>query len=125
MLINYRVLSDHGRCYAFDSRAGGFGRGEGVAAIIVKRLDDAIRDGDSIRSIIRGSATNQDGKTPGITMPSHEAQVKVIKKAYAQAGLDPCNTCYVEAHGKLESILHILSPGIETYHFDRYRYKGW
>ena len=101
------MLSDHGRCYAFDSRAGGFGRGEGVAAIVVKRLDDAIRDGDSIRSIIRGSAINQDGRTPGITMPSHAAQVKVISKAYAQAGLDPRDTLYVEAHGR--SLLKIVS----------------
>lgn len=93
------MLSDHGRCYAFDGRAGGFGRGEGVAAIVVKRLDDALRDGDPIRSIIRASATNQDGRTPGITMPSHRAQVDVINKAYAQAGLHPKDTCYVEAHG--------------------------
>jgi acyl transferase domain-containing protein len=67
---------------------------------VVKRLDDALRDGDNIRSIIRGSATNQDGKTAGITMPSHDAQVKVIRKAYATAGLDPRHTTYVEAHGK-------------------------
>ncbi|RDW90908.1 hypothetical protein BP5796_02073 [Coleophoma crateriformis] len=98
-MSSMKVLSDHGRCYAFDNRAEGFGRGEGVAAIVLKRLDDALRDGDPIRGIIRGSAINQDGRTPGVTMPSHAAQIDVINKAYAQAGLNPKDTCYVEAHG--------------------------
>ena len=75
----------------------------------MKRLDDAIRDGDAIRSIIRGCAINQDGRTPGITMPSHEAQVQVIRKAYAQARLDPKHTCYVEAHGKAINLLSVLA----------------
>ena len=85
----------------FDSRADGFGRGEGVAAVVLKPLSDALRDGDSIRSVIRGSAVNQDGRTKGITMPSQESQVKMMRKAYADAGLDPRQTCYVEAHGAM------------------------
>ncbi|KAL2813950.1 hypothetical protein BDW59DRAFT_24526 [Aspergillus cavernicola] len=92
-------LSPDGMSYAFDSRANGYGRGEGVAAILLKRLDDAVRDGDHIRAIIRETALNQDGKTPTITAPSQEAQAELIRSCYQQAGLDPSHTTYVEAHG--------------------------
>ena len=95
------MLSDDGRCFSFDNRANGFARGEGVAAIVLKPLTDALRDGDPIQSVIRASVTNQDGRTPGVTMPSQAAQVRMINRAYANAGLDPRETCYVEAHGKL------------------------
>jgi acyl transferase domain-containing protein len=94
------VLSSHGRCYAFDSRADGFGRGEGLAAIVLKPLDAALRDGDSIRAVIRGSSISQDGRTAGITMPSKDAQARMIRRAYEDAGLDLSETVYVEAHGK-------------------------
>ncbi len=67
---------------------------------MLKSLDLALRDGDSIRAVIRGSGVTQDGRTPGITMPSSEAQIKIIEKVYAHAGLSPRNTAYVEAHGK-------------------------
>ncbi|KAL4961848.1 uncharacterized protein BDV14DRAFT_210828 [Aspergillus stella-maris] len=92
-------LSPHGRCYAFDSRANGYGRGEGVAAVILKPLTAALRDGDSIRACIRGSAVGSDGRTPGITMPSPQAQLWAMRRAYEVAGLDPRETFYVEAHG--------------------------
>lgn len=68
------MLSPDGISHTFDDRANGYGRGEGVGAIIVKRLKDALRDGDTIRAVIRGSGTNVDGRTPSITMPSSEAQ---------------------------------------------------
>lgn len=58
-------LSPDGKCYTFDARANGYGRGEGIGIIVLKRLDDAIRDNDSIRAVIRGSSVNQDGRTPG------------------------------------------------------------
>ncbi|KAL8897966.1 MAG: hypothetical protein Q9207_006939 [Kuettlingeria erythrocarpa] len=92
-------LSDDGRCYSFDSRGSGYGRGEGVASIVIKPLEDAIANGDPIRAIIRNTAVNQDGKTPGLTMPSREAQMNLIQDTYSQAGLDPLLTPYVEAHG--------------------------
>ncbi|KAL6713727.1 hypothetical protein ACLMJK_008219 [Lecanora helva] len=92
-------LSDHGRCYAFDSRASGYGRGDGIAAIILKPLRVALADGDTIRSVIRGSSVTSDGRASGITMPSVDAQLDTIKLAYDQAGLDPRDTTYVEAHG--------------------------
>jgi acyl transferase domain-containing protein len=95
------MLSPHGRCYSFDSRANGFSRGEGVAALILKPLDAAVRDGDAIRAIIRGSCLSQDGRTTGITMPSQDAQVRMIRKAYEEAGLQMKDTFYVEAHGEV------------------------
>ena len=92
-------LSDHGRCYSFDTRGSGYGRGEGVASIVIKPLKDAIAHGDPIRAVIRNTVLNQDGKTPGLTMPSCKAQANLIERAYQQAGLDPLDTHYVEAHG--------------------------
>ena len=66
----------------------------------MKRLDDAIRDGDSVRAIIRGIATNSDGRTPGIVSPSSEAQARAIRSAYANAGItDYSITSYLECHG--------------------------
>lgn len=58
-------LSPDGKCFTFDSRANGYGRGEGIGVVVLKRLSDALRDNDTIRAVIRGSAVNQDGRTPG------------------------------------------------------------
>lgn len=58
-------LSPDGKCYSFDARANGYGRGEGIGIVVLKRLQDAIRDNDNIRGVIRGSSVNQDGRTPG------------------------------------------------------------
>ncbi|KAK5993761.1 Highly reducing polyketide synthase cm3B [Cladobotryum mycophilum] len=98
-ISSMQFLSPHGRCYSFDSRASGYGRGEGVAGVLLKPLTAAIRDGDTIRAVIRGSATGSDGRTHGITMPSPTAQYETIRRAYQSAGLDPRDTLYVEAHG--------------------------
>ena len=94
-----RFLSPDGRCYTFDERANGYARGEGVGCLILKPLSDAIRDGDAVRAVIRGSASNQDGKTGGITLPNAAAQEDLIRSAYYAAGIDPLETEYVEAHG--------------------------
>ena len=95
----HRFFSTEGRCYTYDSRGTGYGRGEGVGCVVIKSLEDALKDGDPIRAIIRSSVVGSDGKTPGITMPSGDAQERIIRKAYEQAGLDPIDTGYVEAHG--------------------------
>lgn len=70
-----------------------------MGCVVIKSLEDALKDGDPIRAIIRSSVVGSDGKTPGITMPSGDAQEGIIRKAYEQAGLDPIDTGYVEAHG--------------------------
>ncbi|KAK3904486.1 hypothetical protein C8A05DRAFT_13641 [Staphylotrichum tortipilum] len=93
------LISKDGKSYAFDSRANGYGRGEGSATLVLKRLDDALRDGDPIRAVIRESGLNQDGKTETITTPSGEAQEALIRECYRRAGLDPGQTAYFEAHG--------------------------
>ena len=92
-------LSPDGRSHTYDARANGYGRGEGVACVLLKPLDKALDDGDIIRAVIRNTAVNQDGKTPGITFPSAAAQASLVRRAYEQAGLDPADTTYVEAHG--------------------------
>lgn len=94
-----RLLSDSGRSFAFDNRGTGFGRGEGCGVIVLKPLDQAIKDNDPIRAVIAGTGLNQDGKTPGITMPNGAAQEALMKQVYRNAALDP-NACgFVEAHG--------------------------
>ncbi|GME49746.1 ketoacyl-synt-domain-containing protein [Neofusicoccum parvum] len=98
-MSSIQLISKDGRSFAFDSRANGYGRGEGVATIVIKRLDDALRDGDPIQAVIKESALNQDGKTDTITTPSQEAQIALIRRVYAKAGLDPAQTGYFEAHG--------------------------
>ena len=85
--------------YSFDSRANGYGRGEGIASIVLKRLDDAIKAGDPIRAVIRETHLNQDGKTETITSPSPKAQERLIRSCYQKAGLSPRAVQYFEAHG--------------------------
>ncbi|KAH9866810.1 hypothetical protein J1614_008503, partial [Plenodomus biglobosus] len=92
-------LSPDSHCYSFDDRANGYSRGEGVGIVVLKRLSKAIQDGDTIRAIIRGTSTNQDGHTPSITQPSSLAQASLIRQAYKNAGLDFDGTQYFEAHG--------------------------
>ncbi|KAJ5021191.1 hypothetical protein J3E71DRAFT_186571 [Bipolaris maydis] len=94
-----KFLSPDGRCYAFDERGNGYGRGEGVGTVFLKPLADALKDGDPIRAVIRGSASNQDGKTSGITLPNPVAQEALIKDVYHVADLNPIDTSIVEAHG--------------------------
>ena len=89
-----------GRCHTFDAKADGYCKAEAVNAIILKRLDDAIRDRDPIRGVIRGTSTNSDGWTPGIASPSADAQAVAIRAAYSAAGIDNFNnTGYLECHG--------------------------
>lgn len=98
-LDNMGLLSPDSRCYSFDQRGNGYARGEGVGALVIRPLDDAIRNGDTIRAVIRSSTSNQDGRTPGITVPSMEMQEALIRDAYRKGGLDMAATRYFEAHG--------------------------
>lgn len=94
-----RMLAPDGRCKTFDAAADGYVRGEGCGVIVVKRLDDAIRDGDRIRAVIRGSAINQDGASGGLTVPNGVAQQRVITEALERAGVAAGDVGYLEAHG--------------------------
>jgi acyl transferase domain-containing protein len=96
---NSGMLSSSACCRAFDAAADGFVPGEAVAAVVLKPLAAAERDRDHIYAVVRGSATNQDGRTFGITAPSARAQSDVECAAYEQAGIDPATLGYVEAHG--------------------------
>jgi acyl transferase domain-containing protein len=93
------MLNDFGRSFSFDERGSGYGRGEGVVTVLLKRLDNAISAGDRIRSVICNTAVNQDGRTNGITLPSQEAQEKLQRHIYDECGLNPHTIDYVEAHG--------------------------
>ncbi|MEX7474229.1 type I polyketide synthase, partial [Mycobacterium adipatum] len=94
-----RMLSPDGKCKTFDAAADGYVRGEGCGVVVIKRLDDAIRDGDRIRAVIRGSAVNQDGASGGLTVPNGVAQQRVITEALERAGLTAGDIDYLEAHG--------------------------
>ncbi|HTH90285.1 polyketide synthase, partial [Mycobacterium sp.] len=93
------MLAPDGRCKTFDAAADGYVRGEGCGIIVIKRLEDAIRDGDRIRAVIRGSAINQDGASGGLTVPNGVAQQRVIADALKRADLEPSDVEYLEAHG--------------------------
>ncbi|RDA88311.1 hypothetical protein CP532_6585, partial [Ophiocordyceps camponoti-leonardi (nom. inval.)] len=94
------AYSPSGRCHTFDEKADGYIKAEGINCVMLKRLSDAQRDGDAIRAIIRGTATNSDGRTPGIASPNWKAQADVIRAAYVDAGIgDLSATGYIEMHG--------------------------
>lgn len=93
------MLSPDGLCKAFDARANGFVRGEGAGIVVLKPLSRAIADKDRIYAVIRGTGINQDGRTPGITVPSKEAQETLIRQVCGQSSIRPRDISYVEAHG--------------------------
>src|ERR1700744_1661348 len=93
------LLSPRGRCATFDAAADGFVRGEGAGVGVLKRLTDAVRDGDRVLAVVRGSAVNQDGRSNGVTAPNTAAQCDVIADALRSGDLAPESVHYVEAHG--------------------------
>lgn len=95
----FRFLSPDGRSFMFDQRANGYSRGEGIGTLVVKLLSDALQANDPIHAVTRNTRTNQDGRTPGITMPSRDAQRSLIQATYREARLDPSETHFFEAHG--------------------------
>lgn len=92
-------LSPQGQSRAFDASANGYVRAEGAGLVVLKRLDAALRNGDPIYAVIIGTGVNQDGRTNGITVPSAEAQVRLIRQVCRDAGIPPGALQYVEAHG--------------------------
>ncbi|KAL7917759.1 thiolase-like protein [Trichoderma austrokoningii] len=93
------LFNDQGRSFTFDDRGNGYGRGEGVGMVVLKRLDDAIRDGDAIRAVIRSSGINSDGRTNGIMLPNQDAQERLAKRLFQNLPFKPSDVQYVEAHG--------------------------
>lgn len=98
-LKELNALSPTGRCHVFDERADGYVRSEGCGAVVLKRFQDAIKDGDSIYAVIKGSAVNCDGRSSGLTAPNGTAQVRVMNLALADAGMDASEISYIETHG--------------------------
>ena len=99
LLSDMNALAADGRCKTFDESADGYGRAEGCGVIVLKRQSDALRDGDTVLALVRGSSVRQDGESAGLTVPNGTAQVAVMRAALASAGLAPGDIQYVEAHG--------------------------
>ncbi|HSS24972.1 MAG TPA: SDR family NAD(P)-dependent oxidoreductase, partial [Mycobacterium sp.] len=93
------AMSQSGACRAFDAGADGFVRGEGCGVVVLKRLCEALRDGNRVWAVVRGSAINQDGRSNGLMAPNPAAQAAVLRAACADAGVEPREVDYVEAHG--------------------------
>src|SRR6185437_11883937 len=93
------VLASDGRIKSFSSDADGYSRSEGGGMLVLKRLPDARRDGDQILAVIAGSAINHDGRSNGLLAPNPDAQEAVLRKAYKDAGINPRDVDYIEAHG--------------------------
>ncbi|QNG21617.1 type I polyketide synthase [Rhodococcus triatomae] len=93
------ILTEDGKIKAFSSDASGIVRSEGGGLVVLKRLEDAERDGDPILAVVAGTAVNQDGRSNGLLAPSPDAQADVLRHAYRDAGINPSGVDYIEAHG--------------------------
>ena len=118
-LSRARMMAPDGRCKAFDHRADGFVRGEGCGVVVLKRLSDALADGDRVLALIRGTASNQDGRSNGLTAPNGRAQLAVVRDALADGGVEAGAVSYVEAHGTGTALgdpieLHALGAALST-----------
>jgi acyl transferase domain-containing protein/NADPH:quinone reductase-like Zn-dependent oxidoreductase/acyl carrier protein len=96
---NASMLSPTGRCRAFSADVDGYVRSEGGGLLLLKRLEDALTDGDRVHAVILGSGANNDGRTPGIALPSARAQETLLRQTYDEASVNPDRLVYLEAHG--------------------------
>lgn len=119
LLADMQALAPDGRCKTFDESADGYGRAEGCAVVVLKRLSDAERDGDTVLALVRGTAVRQDGESAGFTAPNGIAQEALMRAALANATLEPGDIQYVEAHGtgtplgdpiEMASIAEVFGP---------------
>ncbi len=124
-LSKYQMLAPDARCKFGDARADGFVRAEGCAVVVLKRLRDALADGDPVLAVIRGTAVNQDGASSGLTAPNGPSQEAVLRAALADAGVAPADVGYVEAHGtgtslgdpiELQALGAVLGAGRDPAH---------
>src|SRR5262249_61042158 len=93
------MLSPTGRCHSFGAEADGYTRAEGGGILILKPLAAALRDGDRIHAVIRGTAVNSDGRTMGLSLPNVHAQSALLQQVYSAANIEPDALAYFEAHG--------------------------
>ncbi len=98
-LSRFGMLSPEGRCKTFDGGADGYVRSEGCGVVVLKRLSDALDNGDRVLAVVRGTAINQDGASSGVTVPNGRAQQALVRQALAASKLDPSDIDFVEAHG--------------------------
>ncbi|KAG8405408.1 Type I Iterative PKS [Metarhizium acridum] len=99
MLDTMGALSPEGKSFSYDAKASGFGRGEGAACLVLKPVVDALENGDPIHAVIRNSACSHSGRSESITMPSRDAQERLLRQVHAEIGLRPAGTPVVEGHG--------------------------
>ncbi|KAF2106989.1 polyketide synthase-like protein [Lophiotrema nucula] len=123
-LSDLNFLSPDGVCHSFDEKANGYSRGEGFGVLVLKRLSQAIEDGDTVRGIIRSTGCNQDGRTPGITQPSSQSQERLIRETYRRAGLDMSQTRLFEAHGTGTPVGDPLEASAISRAFSEHRTKA-
>ncbi|TMC23858.1 MAG: methyltransferase domain-containing protein, partial [Chloroflexi bacterium] len=117
---NAGMLSPTGECRPFDQAADGIVVGDGVGVVILKRLQDAERDGDHIYGVIQASGTNQDGQTSGITVPSFLSQSQLQESIYRRYHINPCDLQYIEAHGTATKLgdpieIHAITSAFEKF----------
>lgn len=117
------MMSQDGQCKTFDKDANGYVPGEGAGVLILQRLDEAIKEGNHIYGVLKGSAVNHVGKTQSITAPSIESQQELIIAAYKNAGVDPKDTTYVEAHGTGTSLGDPIEVEALTRSFEKFTNK--
>lgn len=117
------MLSSSGHCYPFDSRADGFVSGDGVGVLVLKRLADALRDGDHIHGVIKGSGVNQDGASNGIIAPNAAAQERLEREVYDRFAIDPESIQFLEAHGTGTIMGDVIEFGAITRAFRKYTDK--
>ncbi|MFD7168127.1 type I polyketide synthase [Streptomyces violascens] len=117
------ATSPDGRSKSFDKAADGYGRGEGGGVVVLKRLSDAVRDGDPVHGLILGSGVFQDGRSDGMMAPNGAAQRRMLEEVYQRAGIDPGSVQYVEAHGtgtqlgdaaEAQAIGSVFGPGRDS-----------
>lgn len=120
ILSQQKFASSDGRCRSFGEGGDGYVPGEGAGALLIKRLDDAKRDGDRIYAVIKGISVNHGGKTSGFTVPNQKAQTEVIDSAIKQSGIDPCTIGVVEAHGTGTSLGDPIEINALTQAYRRY-----
>ncbi|KAF2266737.1 hypothetical protein CC78DRAFT_595404 [Lojkania enalia] len=119
-----RFLSPDGQCHCFDEQASGYARAEGFGVLVLKRLSEAIKNGDTIRAIIRATGTNQDGRTISLAQPNAVAQVDLLRSVYKDAKLDLRLTRFVEAHGTGTAVGDPIEANSLGQAFDHIRNAG-